>query len=368
MRKLVDDADDWRDFFERPIGEVIERTFADDVLRGVLLTDALIGTMAAADDPSLLQNICFLYHIVGGDNGEWRVPVGGMGTITDALASRARALGVRLHLSAPVTAVRIAAAGGFTVHTADHTVTATHVLATCAPAILNALCDRPAVPSPAWPPATTAGSQVKINMVLARLPRLRDPAVKPEDAFAGTFHVNQSYSQLHRSFAAASAGRLPDPLPLEVYCHSLTDPSILSPELQAAGAHTLTLFALHTPHRLFEGNNDAMREAARRAAFASLDSVLAEAIEGCLLRGADGSPCVEVHTPVDLERELLIPGGNIFHTPLEWPFAEEPAEAGTWGVDTDPNLLVCGAGARRGGAVSGITGHNAARAVLLPRR
>jgi len=137
----------------------------------------------------------------------------------------------------------------------------------------------------------------------------------------------------------------------------------------AAGAHTLTLFALHTPHRLFEGDNDAMREAARRAAFASLDSVLAEGIEGCLLRGADGSPCVEVHTPVDLERELLIPGGNIFHTPLEWPFAEEPAEAGTWGVETlIPNLLVCGAGARRGGAVSGITGHNAARAVLLPRR
>ena len=75
----------------------------------------------------------------------------------------------------------------------------------------------------------------------------------------------------------------------------------------------------------------------------------------------DGLPCVELRTPLDLERELAMPGGNIFHGDLSWPYADE----GGWGVETDAaNLFVCGSGARRGGGVSGIGGHNAAMAVL----
>ena len=70
----------------RPIGEAIERRFADDTVRGVVATDALIGTFASLHDPSLVQNRCFLYHLIGNGTGEWRVPVGGMGAVTDALA------------------------------------------------------------------------------------------------------------------------------------------------------------------------------------------------------------------------------------------------------------------------------------------
>ena len=63
-----------------------------------------------------------------------------------------------------------------------------------------------------------------------------------------------------------------------------------------------------------------------------------------------------------------LPGGNIFHRDLMWPFAEDDAEVGTWGVETRwDNILVCGAGARRGGGVSGIPGHNAAMKVLSAR-
>ena len=57
-------------------------------MRGVVLTDALIGTFADAHDPSLRQNRCFLYHVIGGGTGDWDVPVGGMGALTDALAAR----------------------------------------------------------------------------------------------------------------------------------------------------------------------------------------------------------------------------------------------------------------------------------------
>jgi phytoene dehydrogenase-like protein len=64
-----------------------------------------------------------------------------------------------------------------------------------------------------------------------------------------------------------------------------------------------------------------------------------------------------------------MPGGNIFHAPLSWPFVEDDESLATpaerWGVATrHPRILVCGAGARRGGAVSGLGGHNAAMAVL----
>ena len=102
-----------------------------------------------------------------------------------------------------------------------------------------------------------------------------------------------------------------------------------------------------------------------RSVLSSINSVLAEPIEPLLMLDGNGQPCIDVSTTVDLERSLGIPGGNIFHTPLDMPFAQSDAEVGTWGVETDlPNIFICGAGARRGGGVSGIPGHNAAQAVL----
>jgi phytoene dehydrogenase-like protein len=78
---------------------------------------------------------------------------------------------------------------------------------------------------------------------------------------------------------------------------------------------------------------------------------------------------LEAHTPIEFEAELAMPGGHIFHRDLSWPFAEAPDEVGRWGVETAiPNLWLCGAGARRGGGVSGIPGRNAAHAILGPAR
>ncbi|MGZ8648039.1 MAG: FAD-dependent oxidoreductase, partial [Solirubrobacteraceae bacterium] len=232
------------------------------------------------------------------------------------------------------------------------------VVAACAPAVLDRLLGL----EPDLPPQ---GAQLKVNMLLTRLPRLRDRSVSPEDAFAGTFHGNEGYAQLESAFALAQAGRLPSPLPCEVYCHSLTDPSILGP---GVNAHTLTLFALHTPATLFEPARRELTREALDAALRSLDSVLAEPIEGCLLRAPDGSPCLEVKSPLDLEDELALPRGNIFHRDLAWPFAEHDEEVGQWGTETAvPTVHLGGAGARRGGGVSGIPGRNAAMAVLGAR-
>jgi phytoene dehydrogenase-like protein len=361
LRALVGDDEAWSMLFERPLGETLRERFPDDLLAGVVLTDGLIGTFADADDALLRQNRCFLYHVIGGGTGDWDVPVGGMGAVTGALAEAARTAGATLTTGAEVLHVD-PGAGEVTWRDergAEHAVRAGHVLVNAAPVALDRLLGR--APSALSP----EGAQLKVNLLLSRLPRLRDPSVAPETAFAGTFHVNETAAQLRAAYAEASAGRIPSLPPCETYCHSLTDPTILGPEMRAAGAQTLTLFGLHMPARLFMEDNSAARDAALAATIRSLESVLAEPLDDVLWRAPDGAPCLEVRTPVDLERELRLPGGHIFHRDLRWPFAEHDEEAGTWGVETDhPNILVCGAGARRGGGVSGIPGRNAAMAVL----
>ena len=168
-----------------------------------------------------------------------------------------------------------------------------------------------------------------MNLLLKRLPRLLDEAVSPEAAFGGTFHINETWSQLDAAYLAAASGTIPDPLPCEIYCHSLTDPSILSPELQAAGAQTLTVFGLHVPDRLITAeNNDQRRAELQAAVLKSLNSVLAEPIEELLLTGPDGQPCIETKTTLDIERAVGMPRGNIFHGGLDWPFVEDNAPAG----------------------------------------
>ena len=165
------------------------------------------------------------------------------------------------------------------------------------------------------------------------------------------------------------AGQIPTLPPCELYCHSLTDPTILSDDLRAAGVQTLTLFGLHMPARLFKADHDAAKRAALEATLSSMNSVLAEPIEDCLALDGDGAPCLEALTPLEVQAQLGMPGGHIFHRDLSWPFAESDAEIGTWGVETaHANVWLCGAGARRGGGVSGIPGHNAARAVLAASR
>jgi phytoene dehydrogenase-like protein len=361
VRRVVGDDELFTALFERPLSEVLEATFANDLVRGVVLTDALIGTFAAADDPSLRQNRCFLYHVIGNGTGDWDVPVGGMGALTGALADAARAAGAAVRTRAEVVAVRTDGREA-EVEFADGAVVAcSDVLANVAPPALARLLDEPVPGGDAAP----EGSQLKVNMLLSRLPRLRDAAVDPREAFAGTFHVNEGYSQLDAAYRQAAAGRLPELPPCETYCHSLTDRSILGDELRAAGAQTLTLFALHQPTRLFRGDSAASKEAAVRATLDSLNAVLVEPIEDCLWRDGDGAPCLEARTPLELEADLGLPAGHIFHRDLAWPFAEDGDGAGRWGVETaHPNLVICGSGARRGGAVSGIPGHNAARAVL----
>ncbi|HEY0517377.1 MAG TPA: NAD(P)/FAD-dependent oxidoreductase [Solirubrobacteraceae bacterium] len=361
LRAQLGDQRAWETLFERPLGETVAERFGDELVRGVVLSDALIGTFAHPDAPDLRANRCFLYHVIGRGSGEWLVPLGGMGSLSGELERAAREAGAELRASCEVLALE-PDGDGCTVRHERGAVHAQRVLVGAAPAEMARLLGEPA-PGPA-----PEGAQLKVNLLLSRLPALRDGAVSPQRAFAGTFHVNESAPQLRDAYACAEAGELPEPVPCEAYCHSLTDPSILGPQLRAAGAQTLTVFALQLPARLFATDARSAGQRALQATLRSLESVLAEPLLDCVMRDASGEPCIEVRTPLDLERELRMPGGHIFHRDLAWPYAEREEEVGRWGVETaHRSILLCGAGARRGGGVSGIPGRNAAIAVLGAR-
>ncbi len=316
----------WTDLVAAPIGEMVTRRFGDDTVRGVVATDALIGTHTSLFDPELAANRCFLYHLIGRGTGEWLVPIGGMGGLADALTARARRAGVEIHCGVEVVAAdETTAEVSLAASTADGReaeFVGDRVLAAVAPAVLDRWLGREA--------ELPVGAQVKINMLLDRLPRLAS-GVDPTVAFAGTTHLEEGFAALEDAYRVSAAGRIPEVVPGEVYCHSLTDPSILG----GADGATLTLFGLHTPTALFTADPAGSRDEAAAAALRALQLHLAEPLQDCLSRDADGELCLEVASPLDVEASVGMPGGNIFHGDLSWPWRhpdDDDSPAGRYGV------------------------------------
>jgi len=176
LRERVGDDALWASLVDRPLDDTITALLRSDLVRGVAATDGLIGTLARLDDPALLANRCFLYHVIGGGTGRWDVPVGGMGTISGALERAARRAGARIVTEAEVTAVDPGGRVTYTRHGAERSAQATWVLAGVAPWTLERLCPG-TCPGPA-----PVGAQVKVNLLLRRLPALHDRAVPPAAA------------------------------------------------------------------------------------------------------------------------------------------------------------------------------------------
>ncbi|MEP7016344.1 MAG: NAD(P)/FAD-dependent oxidoreductase [Verrucomicrobiota bacterium] len=353
----------WQSLAEEPLGRSIERYLHDDLIRGLVLTDAKIGVFTHPHDPSLVQNRCFLYHLIGNKTGEWKVPVGGMGAVARELEEGARKAGAEFQTNVDLHSVDMndkMCTISFEIDQEPQTVEARFLLVNFGKNVMAKFLGKPYQPD-----ATDEGSVFKINMLLRRLPKLKAKKYPAAEAFCGTFHSDEGYEQMNRSYQQAFRGSLPDKMPCEVYCHTLTDNSILSPELREQGFHTMTLFGLDAPWRLFSRDNRTMRAEAEKKFVASLNQWFEEPLEECLAVAQNGRPCIESKSPVDIEDSLGMFRGNIFHDAPTWPFAVSGEHEGTWGVETEfENVFMCGSSAQRGGAVSGIPGHNAARALL----
>ncbi len=173
-------------------------------MRGVVATDALIGTFAPPVDAALDGNRCFLYHVIGGGTGDWDVPVGGMGTVSGALWRAAVEAGAELVADAEVTAVTPDGEVTYRHGDSEHVLAAGTVLSGVAPYELARLMGSTGV--------RPEGAQVKVNLLLSRLPRLRDSSVDPVAAFGGTFHANEGWARLAavvRGSRRREASRIP---------------------------------------------------------------------------------------------------------------------------------------------------------------
>ena len=306
----------------------------------------------ARDDPSLRQNRCFLYHVIG--NGDGRLGRAGRRHGRGhgrAGASWPRGAGAELRCGVEVTAIDPARAevrwdGGAAARRAR---AGQRRARTCS---RGCWASRRPAPAP-------EGAQLKLNMLLTRLPRLRDPRRRPARGVRG--HLPRQRVRVaarRRRTRRPTRGRAPgaaavrDLLPL---AHRPDDPRAGAAGRGRADADLLR--PAHAGAAVPATTRPARRRAPSRPRCARWTRVLAEPIEDCLWRTADGEPCLEARTPVELEAELGLPGGQHLPPRPGWPFAETETEVGTWGVETaHPRVLLCGAGARRGGGVSGIPG------------
>lgn len=353
----------WRALVEEPIGNTLEARFSDDLVRGLVATDALISTFTDLGSPELDANRTFLHHAVIGGAGAWRVPLGGMGALTEVLEGAARRRGAELVTRAFVTAVQgdgVEARVTFRHGGEEHRVDCSYVLGNVAPWVVRLLLGEHPGPRP-------EGAQLQVNMVLERLPKLRSGISSPM-AFAGSLHVAEGYEQLREAFLEAQEGMIPETPPGNLFCHTLTDPSILG-TMAVHGKHTLTYYGLQSPARLFSGHVEEQRDELVLRVLDAVNVHLEEPLETLISLDAQGNPCLQALTPQDVEASLAAPGGHAYHGPLSWPWSDEAAAssdvAERWGVaGPKSNVLICGAGSVRGGTVSGIGGHNAAMAVL----
>ena len=122
-----------------PLRHAIADAVGNDLVRGVIATDALIGTFARLDDPSLRQNVCFLYHVLGGGTGDWDVPVGGMGSLAAALATAASGHGAEIITGSDVFGVEPDGRVRYRRDDEEHVVRGRFVLAGVTPTVLAGL-------------------------------------------------------------------------------------------------------------------------------------------------------------------------------------------------------------------------------------
>ncbi len=343
---------------------ILDRWFESEELKATLATDAIIGAMASPSMPGTAYVL--FHHVMGetdGKRGVWGYVRGGMGGLTQALASAAREMGVQIRCEAEVArvlvrdgaAVGVALAGGDEYHApivasnADARVTFLRLLAPrTLPEDFVAAVERISYES----------ASLKINVALAELPDFRAlPGVAAGPQHRGTIHICPDQDYIERAFDDAKYGR-PSTRPV-LEC---TIPSVVDPTVAPPGRHLMSMFVQYAPYTLREGSWDERRDAFADRCFDLLDEYAPNFKRSVLAR--------QVLTPIDLERVFNLTGGNIFQgamTPSQL-FAFRPVPGYARYRTPIRGLYLCGAAAHPGGGVMGTPGLNAAREILGRRR
>ncbi len=345
---------------EGSVADLVERYVRTPVLQATLATDGLIGTGAGPRDPGTAYVLA--HHYAGralGVQGAWGFVRGGMGTISEAAASAARAAGATLRTGSVVERIGVRDGRASRIELRDGTtIQAASILVNAHPQTLFLeMLERDDVPPELRERATawrSNGVSLKINLALGELPDFRArPGTNEQPHHRATIHVAPSIAFLQQAFDdTRQFGTSREPM-LECFMQTPTDPSLAPP-----GKHILSIFAQYFPY----DRTDRPWEPADRDAIA--DRIVAQ-----LAAYAPNLPGAIEHrqilAPPDLEATLGLAGGHIFHGELLPGQIYEQRFGVRTGID---GLYLCGSGTHPGGCVSGFPGRRAAEAVIADTR
>lgn len=346
------------DLFAKSARTFLDSWFDSEPVKAAFGFDAVVGNYASPDTPG--SAYVLLHHVFGevnGKRGAWGHSVGGMGTITQAMAAACRAAGVEISLEAPVSRVLVdgARAAGVRLESGKE-IPAAAVIANVGPKLLYERLMHPSDLSPEFLRRIrvfkTGSGTFRMNVALADLPRFTALPEVGEHHRSGII-IAPTLDYMDRAFTDSKLhGWSKRPI-VEMLIPSMVD-STLAP----AGQHVASLFCQQFDPTL---DWDEHRD---KAADTIIDTVEAYApgFRGSILGRM-------ILSPLDLERKFGLVGGDIMHgnMTLDQLWAARPVLGSAAYRGPVKGLYMCGAGTHPGGGVSGAPGYNAAREILADR-
>jgi phytoene dehydrogenase-like protein len=351
---------DWETLTKKSIAEVLDEYFESDALKAVLCVGGVIGTNAGPRTPGTAY--VKYHHIlgkIGGHQGAWGYVRGGMGAVSQAIASAAREAGAEILTDAEVGNVDIRDGSATGVHLFDgRSFDADVVLSNADPQrTYLGLVGGKHLPDDLVEGVErmrAEGSVVKVLLALGELPEFAAlPGREIGPQHTGGIVINPSLDSLQEAWEECERGE-PSSRPfMDGYIQSATEDGLAPP-----GKHTLSLFCQYAPYRLSEGTWEGRREEIG----ANIVNTLAEYAPNL----PDAIEHIEVLGPRDIEERIGITGGNIFHGEIlpEKMFGGRPVPGYSGYRTPVEKLYLCGAGTWPGGAVFGAPGRNCAVQVL----
>jgi len=346
---------------------ILDRWFESEELKATLATDAIIGAMASPSMPGTAYVL--LHHLMGecnGARGVWGYVRGGMGGISNALAASARQHGAEVRCNAAVERILTKNGEAHGVVLKDGTEIPGHRVASNADANVTflKLMSATALPEEFVEHVRNidyTSPSMKINVALSEVPDFTclpcQPGRAPGPQHRGTIHIAPTFDYIERAYDDAKYGR-PSASPV-LEC---TLPSVVDPSVAPDGKHLMSMFVQYAPTKLRNGNWDDIKE---------------KVADRCLEILAEYAPNVrqavvarQVLSPLDIERQFGLTGGNIFQgamTPASLFFLRPAAGYANYRTPIR-HLYLCGAAAHPGGGVIGAAGYNAAQEILLDIR
>jgi phytoene dehydrogenase-like protein len=354
---------DLLDLFTRSAGEMLEDVFENDLVKALFGFDAIVGNYASPYAAG--SAYVMLHHAFGevnGKKGVWGHAIGGMGAITQALAHAAREHGAQIDLDAPVREVIVERDRAVGVVLEDgRSIRAKSVVANLNPKLLYTRL----VPSEALPAAFLArirnwrcgSGTFRMNVALSALPSFTALPGAGDHLSAGII-LAPDLGYMDRAYLDARAHGWSRAPVVELLIPSTLDDSLAPP-----GQHVASLFCQHVAPELPDGRSwDDHREEVADLMITTVDRYAPGFASLVLGR--------QVLSPLDLERQFGLLGGDIFHgaLTLNQLFSARPMLGHADYRSPVRGLYHCGSGSHPGGGVTGAPGHNAAQAILSDRR